>query len=359
MTTKKAKVKLATPQKQFESFEKNFKKMFKLYAASAKVTKAKKPSDFICLGLNDGLLSKEAFLTSAVVFALADSTFAAKWSLARKFVQFMQSAKIENAASQRWNLERMFRLLSVAAKDFSGRAKKESVKQVAEYLMNSSYSNVLVGANSFDNVMWFNKEACESALCLFVIDGILMLGDAKGKDVLAAYKELTAAQEESGYKCALFCEVFAPKKVAVKKSAAKKTTSAKKTAAPSKISAAKKTAAKKPAAKKAAPASTKKTAASKKPATKKPAAKKTVTAKKSPAKKTTVAKKATADSKKPAVKKTAAPKKSAAVKKPTAAKKAPAKKSSSAVKKAPSKKPVAKKAPAKKSATKKTASKKK
>ena len=306
---KKVKVKLPTPQKQFESFEKNFKKMFKLYVASGKITKAKKPSDFICIGLKDGVLSKEAFLTSAIAFALADSTFAAKWSLARKFVQFMQSAKIENAGGQRWNLERMFRLLTVASKDLSGRAKKESVKQVAEYLMNSSYSNVLVGANSFDNVMWFNKEACESALYLFVIDGILILGDAKGKDVLAAYKELTAAQEASGYKCALFCEEFVPKKTVAKKTATKKTATKKTTTKKSdavKKTTAKKTPAKKPAAVKKASSSAKKAAPAKKAASasskKSVVSKKTVTAKKS----TTVKKPAV---KKTAVKKTAAPKK--------------------------------------------------
>ena len=350
---KTEQVKPVTPAKQFTEFGKNIKKCFKLYSAvekenakkSAKKTskavkevkqvsytellekasKSAKVSDFIIAGLKEKLISKEAFFACAVVFALSDSVCASKWSLARKFVQFMQSAGVQDAFSQRWNLDRMFRLLCLADRSFKSSSAKKSLRECAEFLMNSKYSCMLVGANRFDNVIWFNKEACDSALYLFVTGYILLNGDAKGKEALASYKELVRAEADSGYKCVSFIESFPLKKAAsktaktskVKKVTAKKSTSkaskkpaskpkAKASAAKTEKTAAKKTAAKKPAVKAKKTVAKKSASAVKKPASKpkKPAVKKTAskTAKTSKVKKVTARKSASKVSKKPAPK---------------------------------------------------------
>lgn len=314
------KTKVATPQKQFEAFAKTAKKLFKVYtsglAASEKqkekldfietlktACKNENPVDFIYAGIENNILSKELIIISSIAFALTDMSYAAKWSLSRKVIQILKKNKFKNADIYRWNLDRLFRLLVVSNKVFTGKDRKVSLKEVSDYLMNSTYSNILVGANSFDNTMWFNKEACDSALYIFVTSNFIANLDSKAKDIFDAYVEFTKAQELSEYKCRQFSEVFEEKKVAAKKTATKKTaatkTSAKKTTAVKKSPAKKTTAAKKTT-------TAKKTAVKKTTAAKKTPAKKTTTAKKPAVKKSTAVKKTVA--KKPAVKKTAAKK---------------------------------------------------
>lgn len=247
--SKQKKIKLASEQKQFEKFTKTFAEMFKL-ASSVKqeagknsskagnkvveekqelsvllnnALKSKKISDFIIAGLENGMLSKEVFAVSSIAFALSENRFAAKWSLARKIIQFMRTAGNLNAENQRWNLERMYNMLVLSNKDFSQGARKETLKEISVYLMNSPYSDRLVGANNFDNVMWFNKEAFDSALYLFVAVCAFASDKAKTSDIFEIYKELVSAQEKSEYKCSAFCEIFAPKK----KTPAKKASSSK------------------------------------------------------------------------------------------------------------------------------------
>lgn len=314
---KAVKIKLALPSKQFAKFEKDFKKLFKLYVANlkaqskkktksdfmtdiAKASKAGKASDFISAGLEYNVVTKDSLLISAIPLALADVSFASKWSIARKLVQFMRQNGNKKADSLHWNLDRMCRLAVLASKDYSSKGKKAATKEIAHYLMNSPVSNILVGANSFNNTMWFNKEACDSALYLFVTSALIVNGDSKVIDVFAVYKELVAAQELSEYKCSQFTEQFEPKvkaKAPAKKAATvkketvvKKETAVKKTAPAKKETSAKNTA----TAKKAT--AVKKTAAAKKPTTaKKPtAAKKSTTAKKTTAAKETTAVKKTA-----------------------------------------------------------------
>lgn len=369
---KKKSVKLASEKKQFEQFAKRFKEMFSA-AKSVKIpnaaenktaesfdlqlkksVKAGKMSDFVLKGLENGVLSKEAFVISSVPFALSENRFAAKWSLARKLVQFMRTAGIAGSDAQRWNLDRLYRLLSVANKDFSEKAKKEALKEISVYLMNSPHSNVLVGANSFDSTMWFNKEMCDSALYLLVVACLYSAEKVKAADMLAVYKELSAAQEKSEYKCSAFCECFESKKRTASKSASSKTakTASSKSAktVTAKSADLKKTSAKPAAAKKETPEKAEKKTAAKTEKTvtaKKTSSKPTASKKETPAK---AEKKATAKTErtvtaKKASAKPAAPKKEAPAK---AEKKTTAKTTKSAV----SKKTVSKKLTSKTSASK-------
>ncbi len=254
-----SKIKLETPLKQFTKFEKNFKKLFKLYIASEKnlakkklesdfvtdlnkASKVGKISDFILAGLNYKVVAKEAFIISAIPLSLSDVSFATKWSLSRKLIQFMSQNKIQNAQEQRWNLDRLCRLSILSKKDFSSKAKKSTVREIANYLMNSSSSNILVGANNFNNTMWFNKEACDSALYLFVVATILCQGDANAKEIFAVYRDLVEAEFNSEYKCSKFVEIFeSKKKVTATKSVSEKKTSTKKLSTEKKGGAEKKT----------------------------------------------------------------------------------------------------------------------
>ena len=404
---------------QYKTFEKSFKAVCKIAAtkkAAKDLAKAKGAADFVLCGAANGWASPEILLSECVALSLAERAFAARWSLDRKLCEAMQAAGVE-WKNQRDILYRAFVLAKVSGLDLAAKKSATAKKSAASpnpaalalssLCCESADAIALSRANSFDNVVWFNKEELDRSLFLAALNEIV-LGANSEKDILAFYKLMACAQEKAGYKCRALVEQFEPpkpkakskkaavsgaKKAAPKKTAASgakkaaavksatkvpksaKTVKAAKKSAENKITkkaATKKSAAttkskakpaaktattleknkkalKKAGGKKMAETTAKKPAAKKAPA-KKPAAKKPA-AKKAPAKKV-AAKKTVA--KKPAAKKAPA-KKATAAKKP-AAKKAPAKKATAAkkpaAKKAPAKKPAAKKAPAKKPAAK-------
>ena len=416
-------------QDQFKAFEKSFKKACKIAAAkkgAKDLSKAKNAADFVLYGESLNWTNPEILLSECVALSLAERAFAARWSLDRKLCEAMQAAGVE-WKGQRDVLYRAFVLAKISGLDLAESKAKKTGKAAASkktaaanptarnaaalslssLCCESADAVALSRANSFDNVVWFNKEELDRSLFL-AAQNEFILGTNSDKDILAFYKLMAAAQEKAQYKCRALVEQFEPQKPKSKAKKAAASGAAKK----AKASGAKKAAAKKPAAtkkvkaatksaenkviknvaktatkkaatttkqskakpaaktaraleknkkalkkaggremaettaKKAAPA--KKAAATKKPAAKKPAAKK-APAKKTAAKKTTVAKK-------PAAKKAPA-KKATAAKKP-AAKKATTAKKPAAKKAATAKKPAAKKATAaKKPAAKKTTTK--
>lgn len=259
---KEVEVKLLTPKKQFDNFVKCFEKLLKIYSensiekekkgskakASTKVKKAKESqnqiielttllenackskniADFVYAGIEKNILTKEVLLLCSVCVALSENRFASTWSLARKIVQFVKKAGFSNADSLRWNLDRMFMLLPFVAKNYTEKEKKNSLLEVSKFLMKSLKSNILVGANNFDNVMWFNKECFESALYLLFTDMCLCLTDTKVKSSFVAYFDLIEARDKSGYKCEDFCLFFDEKKSVRKKTSGTKSVSLKK-----------------------------------------------------------------------------------------------------------------------------------
>ena len=394
-------------QDQFKAFEKSFKKACKIAAAkkgAKDLSKAKNAADFVLYGESLNWTNPEILLSECAALSLAERAFAARWSLDRKLCEAMQAAGVE-WKGQRDVLYRAFVLAKISGLDLAaskakkaGKATSNPALALASLCCESADAVALSRANSFDNVVWFNKEELDRSLFL-AAQNEFILGTNSDKDILAFYKLMAAAQEKAEYKCRALVEQFEPQKPKVKKAASKKAAAsgaAKKAAA----SGTKKAATKKPAAtkkvkaatksaenkviKKVAKTATKKAAATTKQSKAKPAAKTAraleknkkalkkaggremaeTTAKKAPAKKAAATKKPAA--KKPAAKK--APAKKTAAKKTTvakkpAAKKAPAKKATAAKKPAAkkattAKKPAAKKATAaKKPAAKKTTTK--
>ena len=399
-------------QDQFKAFEKSFKKACKIAAAkkgAKDLSKAKNAADFVLYGESLNWTNPEILLSECVALSLAERAFAARWSLDRKLCEAMQAAGVE-WKGQRDVLYRAFVLAKISGLDLAaskakkaGKAASNPALALASLCCESADAVALSRANSFDNVVWFNKEELDRSLFL-AAQNEFILGINSDKDILAFYKLMAAAQEKAEYKCRALVEQFEPQKPKGKKAASKKaaasgaakkaTASGAKKAATKKVKAATKsaenkvikkvakTATKKAAAttkqSKAKPAAktaraleknkkalkkaggremaettakkatAKKAAATKKPAAKKPAAKK-APAKKTAAKKTTVAKKPAAK-KAPAKKATAA--KKPAAKKATAAKKPAAKKATTAKKPAAKKATAAKKPAAKKTTTK-------
>lgn len=356
-----------TAEKQFAGFEKSFKEILKIVSAkksasprSAKtLDKAKSKAEFIFAGKMQKFTEDEILVASAIALNLAEKSFSTRWSLDRKFCEYMRSAGLE-IPETRDILYRAFVLTKLALPKLDAKNQKKAALAFANFACDSSDAPALSRANEFDNVVWFNKE--ELARTLFLVaQNEFVEGANAEKEILSLYKALFDAQEKAEYKCLNFIDAFAEKKKSVAKkanakSATKATSATKKAAAKTSAktasSAEKKVGAKSPAkksavaakaeAKKAAP---KKEAAAKTPAKK--ASEKTSTAKKTVAK-TSSKKEATT---KTAVKKTGG--KTATVKatekKPSV--KAAAKTSASVTKKAEAKKPVAEKKAAGKKAT--------
>jgi hypothetical protein len=136
-------------------------------------------------------------------------------------------------------------------------ASKKTPLDIVELIVNSRYAVQLGGINSFDNIIWFNKELVEESLNDTILLMALNSTAAKLPEVFKLHKTLFAAKLKSTYKAELFVKEFEPKpaKKAAKaktpvKSAKPEKAPVKKTAAKPKTAATAKTT-KKPATKKA------------------------------------------------------------------------------------------------------------
>ena len=136
-------------------------------------------------------------------------------------------------------------------------ASKKTPLDIVTLIVNSRYAVQLGGINSFDNIIWFNKELVEESLNDTILLMALDSTAVKLPDVFKLHKTLFAAKLKSNYKAELFIKEFElkPAKKAAKaktpvKSAKPAKAPVKKTAAKQKATATAK-ATKKPATKKA------------------------------------------------------------------------------------------------------------
>ena len=176
---------------------------------------------FIGAGLENGLTQKESLVAMAVAFALTKPALAVKWSLARKFTEYMQSAGI-TIKGQRNTMEVAFILTEPAEAKLDAKNVKKSAFAAASLIADSPKAQILSGANSFDNIKWFNKEKTETSLFLLAENQIIKAKEAELKNIFAFYKTLAEAEIKAEYKCDDFTAQFAEKKPA-KKASAKKT----------------------------------------------------------------------------------------------------------------------------------------
>ena len=344
------KIAKKTAEKQFAGFEKSFKEILKMIPAKKSASaqkaksldKAKSKAEFIFAGKILSFTEDEILVASAIALNLAEKSFASRWSLDRKFCEYMRNASVEIPAA-RDILYRAFLLTKLALPKFDAKNQKKVALAFAQFACDSSDAPALSRANEFDNVVWFNKE--ELARTLFLMaQNEFVEGANSEKEILSLYKTLFVAQEKAEYKCLNFIETFAEKK----KSVSKKSAGAK-VAKSSEKKSEKTTATKTPAKKNATKATSVKATAKKEVTSKAKASATKTTAKKEAATKNSA--KATPATKASA--KTEAEKKVA--KKPGA--KSAAKTSATATKKNEAKKPVAEKKAVAKTSAKKTAAK--
>ena len=250
--------KTLAPEKAFALFENRVKVLAKIHNEKA----VKMPKDITaslarCKDTETFAKTMEtalpglelALLSWALTADFAESGLAAKWAFGRKLSQFLKAEQIvEN--EDRYAFIKLFILASVSSSSGIEKDSKKLALNIVELLVNSQNAGALSGANTFDNIKWFNKEVIEASLNQIVL---LMLLDAKPAQVpaiLALYKTLQTAKLKAAYKCELLLKQFMPKAAARRKSDAAKTVKS-----PAKAEA--KTASKKRAVKKPASAAKK------------------------------------------------------------------------------------------------------
>ncbi|WP_407428797.1 hypothetical protein, partial [Treponema sp.] len=146
----------------------------------------------------------------SMLFPLAKTAFARKWSLERKIAELTGNTKIGSMESFEF-FKRAFALSEGKQPLLTEKSSKEDLLLTAQRLCDSELAWLYIGANEYDGVKWFNKEKMEDTLCLY--QRILSLGSSasKQKTVDSLFKKLNSAQKKAEYKCEAFTAQFTVK----------------------------------------------------------------------------------------------------------------------------------------------------
>jgi len=218
------------------------KKPADLQKALARAANAANAELFAKLLLQADASKEAALLVWAAASLFAENGFAAKWNLGRKFNEYLVNEKLTEKS-----LRPLFTKILLLAS-------KNTPLDLVELIVHSRYAVQLGGINSFDNIIWFNKELVEDSLNDAIMIMALDASAAKLPEIFKLHKTLFAAKLKAAYKADLFVKAFAPKPA--KKATAKAKTPTK-SKAPAKSEKSAKTPAKKPAAKPKASTTTK------------------------------------------------------------------------------------------------------
>lgn len=237
------KIKLVSPEKQFALFKARIKKCMAIHNAA-------KPKEVANLQkalakLTDGQSFAKLMIQFrkelgpslpcwAICAEYAEKGFAFKWNFGRKFNEYLKK-------DLRYFFQKVLLLASCSDSSKLPKEEKQIAYKTLCLMTEGTYAATLSGANTFDNIRWFNKEMLDESLNIAIMFMALNAKDAKLPEVFKYYKKLCAAKLKSAYKCELLLKPFAPP--------AKKAKVAKKTTAKTKKAAPKKTASKKSAKK--------------------------------------------------------------------------------------------------------------
>ncbi len=150
----------------------------------------------------------------------------------RKFTQFIK-AYTDIDKNLRADLTRLFLLARVSdvAKISTPAGRRIAAARITELLVISKHRRFLSGANTFDNIVWFNKEITDYSLNLIELLMMMNIKSADLENILKLFKDLRTAKLKAAYKCELFAKAYAlrqaqgpqtKKKASTKKASAKK-----------------------------------------------------------------------------------------------------------------------------------------
>ena len=173
---------------------------------------------------------EKTLLCWALTASLAEKGLGEKFALGRKLNEYLRDEKLSKD-DERTNLMKLFILAAVPSAKEIKKDEKAAAYSVTKVLMSGKYCYILSGANSFDNIWWFNKELSDDSLNKAIL---LLALSGKAADLATIqkfYKTLSAAKTKAAYKCENMLKEFEPKVVAkktVKKAAATKKPAVKK-----------------------------------------------------------------------------------------------------------------------------------
>ena len=145
----------------------------------------------------------------------------------RKFTQFIKNYT-DIDKNLRADLTRLFLLARVSdiSKLSTPAGRRNTAARITELLVISKHRRFLSGANTFDNIVWFNKEITDYSLNLIELIMMMNAKTAELENILKLFKDLRAAKLKAAYKCELFAKAYALRQAqgpqATKKKATKK-----------------------------------------------------------------------------------------------------------------------------------------
>nr|MDE5899501.1 alpha-amylase [Treponemataceae bacterium] len=225
-------------EKQFETFGTLLETVVVLAAeCKAKVSaelpealkKAKSAAAFLETAFaNDGALA-EALACYAMVKEYADAQLAERWAVVRKLDEYFQSAGA-SCCDIRPALSRLFAFAGVAPADAMAKDGKKAAYAVVSRMTQGCLASALSGANRFNNIVWFNKEASDVSLVYAFALALAPASEAQAAAALKVYADVLDAKVKAEYRCEEFLRPFAPKESEAKADPAKPKSKAEKPA---------------------------------------------------------------------------------------------------------------------------------
>ena len=219
--------KLPDPEKQFKSCVKLLEKIIltKVESKAKKpvepvsaLKKAKDGVSFVQTAFAANATLEDLLVCYALVKEYADRGLADRWAFARKLHEYFGAAGACKC-DMRHELSKLFALATVSDADSMSKDLKKAAYQIVKLLTESPKAYILSGANRFNDVVWFNKEVCESSVINSIV--LALLAEKDEEAILKEFSTLVTAMNGAEYKCAEFIKPFAPKEAKTKKSKAK------------------------------------------------------------------------------------------------------------------------------------------
>ena len=122
-----------------------------------------------------------------MIKSYADAGLSERWAFERKFNEYFQSV---GAATYdiRANLSKIFILAKVADAKLIEKDANKAAFEIVKLLTQGKFSNLLSGANRFNNICWFNKEVSDESIALVTAIALLGATAAQESAVLAEYE---------------------------------------------------------------------------------------------------------------------------------------------------------------------------
>lgn len=202
----------ANPEKQFAVFKKIVKRLVEIRNAQLfespndlqkTLEKTENSNDFIKSITQENSQLEFIILCAAFCAEYSQNSLADKWNLGRKLNSYLQK-------DLAYPLKKAFKLIPLSD---SSKLPKNAAKlafEISDFLVRGKFAKNLSGANYFDNLLWFNKEALEENLNIIFVFMFLNAQKSKEPAIFEFYKTICEAKNKAEYKAELFVKPFEP-----------------------------------------------------------------------------------------------------------------------------------------------------